>query len=435
MRFRASSLPFAITVIAMPLPWLIAWIPGIVAWAPEGLTLTAMACLAFAGRLYPSLSLAQKLVVLTLVAQLLSQVIRGQAVGSSAVISVVITALAYLSMFRLGASRSLAPTLIRQTSFLYATHVVFVLLEIWLMNSDRTQLLTALSNGVHKSELTGYGTIPQSLWLQSQAAAQICVFAATWFAMLHLSRRGLGVRLRLRHAAALVGALAAFALYPNTTMTIVAVVLCVAVIYAVPLTASRFLRLAVPTAVLLPIIFALSTWPSPAKAYEDVISKMTRTIPTNLAAPEMAVYELIAVEPFNAWLRLSWLDKLTGVGGMEAVAGRGVEHGDVGILITLFQIGAVLATVSVVALLLLVSQALVAGHMPRFQNRPNAPWVWLACANALIALGYFLSIAHYTVSLQVGGRTFFSWHLAITMLSLQQLRRRRRPADAGQLAA
>ena len=60
--------------------------------------------------------------------------------------------------------------------------------------------------------------------------------------------------------------------------------------------------------------------------------------------------------------------------------------------------------------------------MIKFSLHQN-PWVWLATVNSLIALGWGLSLIHYTPAVELGGRELFAFHLAICLLSVKNMKR------------
>ncbi len=50
-------------------------------------------------------------------------------------------------------------------------------------------------------------------------------------------------------------------------------------------------------------------------------------------------------------------------------------------------------------------------------------WMWLASVNSLIALGWGLSLIHYTPALELGGRELFAFHLAVCLQAMKYMNR------------
>ena len=48
-------------------------------------------------------------------------------------------------------------------------------------------------------------------------------------------------------------------------------------------------------------------------------------------------------------------------------------------------------------------------------------WVWLGTINALIAIGWLVSLSHYTPAIELGGRELFAFHLAITLYAIKNM--------------
>ena len=60
-------------------------------------------------------------------------------------------------------------------------------------------------------------------------------------------------------------------------------------------------------------------------------------------------------------------------------------------------------------------------RMMKFSLHQN-PWVWLATVNSLIALGWGLSLIHYTPAVELGGRELFAFHLSICLLAVKNMK-------------
>lgn len=413
MTLRIYQLPFILTLIAMPLTWLVSFSGiGAIVWTPELLALQAFGFLVSTGKLNESFKKTQIFIVLLFSLHLLYQVLSGQGPGGSAIISVALMAILFVSFFKTSPVNGLDKNIISQISIIYVIHISFILLELLLLNTGNTHILMMLSGGEYKAGLTDtYAVTPQSILKQSQAASQICVFAATWFSLLYFSRKKLRTIFRARHAFVLIASLLVFAVYPTTTAQIVGIFLLFSVVYLRPFFKNMFLRFLLPITGL--IFFA------------PIFQALTYKMNKDLYA-QAAVYNDAFSNPIDIFLGLPLFSQLWGVGSMESIDQTGVVYADFGIGVFILQVGIVLVSIATIALLVPVLRMLLFSYNRQFNNPHCFPWVWLGSANALLAVGHLLSLVHYTVALQMGGRALFSLHIAIVMFSVQQLVRYRR---------
>lgn len=419
MIFRACQLPFLLTLSALPVPWLSSFPAlGVTNWAPELLALFAFIYLAPAGSFRASFKKWPLLIAAILLLQLAGQVLSGQGVGGSAMISAVLMALMFLAFLKTGPEERFINTTIRQISAVYIIHVCFIVVEVLMLNTGNARVFALLSNGNYKPGMPEiYGLTPQSLLKDSQAASELCVFAVVWFALLYLSRKRLGARVGAAPMAALAAALAVFALYPTTTMQVVGLVLLCCVVFLTPIYKNvpmRWLVLIVGIVAAKPLIAIF--------AYKFTIQHF---------APE---YYKGFVLPLEVFVSLPLSKQLLGLGSIESIAGAGVEAADLGFLMLILRVGVLLAAVAAIALLALLYRMRQLGGRKERNDPENFPWVWLGSVNALLVLGNVLSLGHYTISLQAGGRALFSFHIAVVMLCVQQLASRRRVSRLAEVA-
>jgi hypothetical protein len=413
MRLKYYKFPFMITLLASILPWVTTFSGlGLLTWFPEIIALLAFIYFAFSARRSPSLNVVHIFIICIFAFHLLIQVVSGKGIGSSAVISVILLSILFFNFFRTVTVEKGVKVIIGQISIIYSIHICFILLEVYLINTNNVDMLMRLSNGRYKAGvLEFYAPVPQSLFKNSQAASQQCIFAAAWFVMLYLSRNKLGVKLKVMYAAVLITALATFVVYPTTTVQALGLVMLFAIVYLKPFSGRGLLRFLLPITVLF-----FST-----VIYEKLIYKISY----DLTGPRAQLYLDAFIAPLYTFFRLSISDQLWGAGSMESIAKIGLKHGDFGFGVQILQIGLVLSVVALTAFLVVVIKMFRFAYGQFHNTLVIYPWLWLGSANALLAVGNILSLVHYTVSLQVGGRTLLSFHIAIILLSLQKLARHR----------
>ena len=376
-------------------------------WAPEILALLGFVYLSSSEKLSPSFKIAHIFIILLFGFHLMGQIVSSQGIGGSAILSVVLMSVLFFIFLKTAPVNWLNKKIISQVSTIYVIHVCFILFEILLLNTDNAKILWELSNGHYKAANIGsYTPVPQSLFKNSQAASQICVFAASWFVLLYLSRKKLGIRFSRSYAVVLSASLAVFAVYPTTTIQIVGIIMLFAIVYLKPFSGSLFLRFLVPIAGL---IF-----------FDPVYKAITYKMDTDLYGRALH-YQNAFTNSIDIFFKLPVFNQLWGAGSIESVTMHGAKSGELGIVVIILQIGVVLGSIAIIAFLALLLKMLRFDYSRQFDNPHCFPWLWLGSANALLAVGNLLSLIHYTVAIQTGGRALFSFHIAIVMLSLQHL--------------
>lgn len=413
MSLRFYQLPFILTLVAMPLNWLVGLTGvGVINWLPEFFALLAFTVLITTKDHEPSFKIPQLIIFLVFSVHLLYQVFSGQGVGGSAILSVILMVSLYLSFFKVAPVYKLNNKLINQVSFIYMIHVGFILVEFILLKTGNANILSALAGGHYKAaKIDAYTPIPQSLYKQSQAAAQLCLFAMTWFWMIYLSRKKLMSRFRVAHVFVLIVALLFLSVFPNTTVQFVGIVLLFSVVYLMPVSKKLFLRFVVlltGSVLFIPI-------------YKAITYKISKA-----SYGRAEEYINAFMDPVYIFLEQPLFSQLWGVGGLSSASEVGLKYADFGLGVFVLQVGLILVVIACLVLLVLFLRAQLYGHRRLFNNPQCFPWVWLGLVNALLAVGNLLSLVHYTVALQTGGRALFSFHIAIAIFSLQQLVQYRR---------
>lgn len=413
MKFPAHKLPYFVTVVAMTAPW-VSNFPGMgpFYWMPELLALLAFAFFATSSRLDTGFKPTQLLLILLFTFHMMGQAVVGIGIGGSSVTSLILVTSIFFVFLKMKHVDALDTQIIRQLSVLYAVHVAFVLFEMLLLKTGTSGLLSVLSNGTYKPTIADmYTPMPQGIYKDNQAASQACVFAIIWFCMLFLSRRRLGIRFRRAYWAALLGGVVALVAYPTTTMLAIGLVMYLLAVYLVPFLKSNLVRVVSAVAGVVSI--------------ELIVRELTRKFNPEIFAHSEEYYRGF-LGPVETFYNLPLSSKLMGAGNIESLVEAGVADADFGLLIYILRIGILPTIIAAGALLLVSFRMLYCSYKHNYDHIPFFRWIWLGCANALLAIANMLSIGHYTVSLQAGGRTLFAFHIAVVLLSLYKIRILRR---------
>jgi hypothetical protein len=403
------KLPFIITLLTGILPWVVRFpFFGPLTWFPEIFCSLVFVYLLFSSRRSLTLNAVHLFIIYIFVYKLIIQGISGDGIGASAILSVLLTSALFLIFFKTGNEEQGVKKIIGQIGIIYSIHICFILFEVFLIYTNNVEILVILSNGWYKPGMPEYYTpVPQSIFKNSQAASQQCMFAASWFVMLYLSHKKLGIKFKMMYVALLIAAVTVFIFYPTTTIQAVGLIMLFSVVFLKPFSSRLLLRFLVPITILL----------ISSEIYEKLIHKLRFDLNKSKATIIVDSF----TDPFYLFFRIPLSDQLWGLGSMNSLKNAGLRHADLGMGIQILQIGSVLSVIVLIAFLLLVIKMFRKAYNKNCDKPHIFPWLWLGSANALLAVGNLLSLIHYSVSLQVGGRTLLSLHIALILLSLHKI--------------
>ncbi len=397
----------------MSAPW-VSNFPGMgpFYWLPELLALVALAYFATSSQLDTGFKPAQVFLILFFAFHMIGQALAGIGIGGSSITSLVLVTSIFFVFLKMSQVQSIDSQIIRQISTIYGLHVIFVLFEMLLLKTGTSGLLSVLSNGTYKPNIADmYTPMPQGIYKDNQAASQVCIFAIMWFSLLFLARKRLGIQFKHMYWVALLGGVAAFIAYPTTTMLAIGLVMYVIAVYLVPFLKSNVIRVVSAIAGVISI--------------ELILVELTRKFNPEIFSHSEEYYRGF-LGPIEIFYNLSISSKLLGAGNIESLSEAGVADADFGLLIYILRIGLIPTVIAAGALILVSSRMLYLSYKRQYHQAPYFQWIWLGCTNALLATANLLSIGHYTVSLQAGGRTLFAFHIAVVVLCLYKLSSLRR---------
>ena len=408
MKFKIYQLPFMLIILAMPIPWASSFPSlGLVTWLPEMVAIFIYLYMFSSGKFNLTFKKSHFIVVLILFVHLVYQIVSGKGVGGGAIISVSLMSVLFFIFFKAGYLNKNYKNIISQINVIYIIHISFILVELILIKQGAADILLGLSNGNYKAGLPEeYALVPQSILKQSQAASMLCFFSASWFYMLYISRKKLNVNYEIKFFIVLISSIVLFIIYPTTTMLIVALIILFFVIYLIPFSRNLFFRLLIPVIALL--------------FFEPVYFMVTYKLNPELYGNAL-LYQNSFTSPIIVFFELPLAEQLWGLGNLDHVVQAGLKAADFGAGVAVLQIGIILGIVLILILLSMTLQMLRFSYKKYMHNLFCFPWVWLGTVNALFVIGGLLSLVQYTPIIQTGGRTLFSYHIAITMFSLYQL--------------
>ena len=98
-------------------------------------------------------------------------------------------------------------------------------------------------------------------------------------------------------------------------------------------------------------------------------------------------------------------------------------HSDFGLGIILLKSGAILFFTTLTVYLLIIARAFIVVYKSRKNySKELIPWLTLAFSGAIGMIGWLVSLSHYTIVTEVGGKQFLAFIIASTTVSLLRIK-------------
>lgn len=426
---KLSNTPFYLTLIAGVLPLFAAFFDSkFFVYLP--FMLTAMALLLF---WFANQGVKQR--VSTGMAALLSFLLlhgigTGLTIGhgSLGLLGLVLTSMIYVQLFNSAGTSPNPGKLINQLVILYLSHMVYLFLELFLRLVGYQDLLLSLFGAAQNvTKMKNYNSaaflqaigLPDGFFglngmlLGSQSAGQVMVCAfivsALWYRYSPL--RG------AKHWTFNSVALFAFLCAVNMTMVLTLAMVCLLMIYVIPF--SRIKQTAIQLIVPLGAVFSFSTLVA-LLFYR--ISNYDR---------DVEIYLDAFGAPIETFFDFTLWELMFGLGRNEVRA----DAADFGLAMLASQVGFVFMIIVGLVLGSILISALRETRRVTSRNTnlslTEKKWVWLATVNALISFVFAMGLVHYTPSIELGGLQMFAFSIALTVISVRNLRGFRHPGFHG----
>ena len=339
----------------------------------------------------------------------------GMGIGSGGVLILILTTILYVKLLEFGEVELRDVFYLRQVRFIYIIHAIFILFELIIVVSGNVDLFKNIAGAA--TEVTKYKDYNSatflwflgindvygmnSLLLGSQTASQLVLFSMLIFLPV-LGEKYYGANKRFI-LFWFVFSVFLFPFVATMTAVVVLLVLVFFLVYLVPNSLFRDKRLWI----LVPL--AIITF------FEPLFSFLAFRI----SDPE---HINIYLEAFMAaptfFSQLPFSDMLIGLG--EKVRDIPNIGADFGLFMLLIQIGLVFfVAVSMCVLHIIFSVLIKTKHISKLKKMDA--WIYLGVVNALLALGWAISLVHYTPALELGGRQLFAFHLAICIVYVNKI--------------
>lgn len=414
----ARNTPFYIVLLASALPWVAAAADSkMLTYIPDVVAVTAY--LLFAAR-YPERVLRIHPYFATVLLLVLFHVtfglVSGRGIGSAGLVSLFVLTFIFSKLLDQNETEHSAAAITWQIGLIYIIHVVFILAELLFRLAGHTDILVAIAG--HATEVTMYKTYNSatllvylgiegisgmnSMLLGSQSASQLVLLAAFWFAHLYkgLPLPGSGSSRWLWFILAVV----LFPFVASMTATLMLVILALFLIYVLPnsILNRRSIWVSAPllAGAFSGVLFPLLAFRMPAEGDATIYMKAFMAAPLE-------------------FLDLSLLDQIMGFG--RDILQSQIAAADFGIAMLTFQTGVYLVGLALICMILMVRAVC---HAIRRNSAPGfamSPWAMVAGVNTVCAIGWAISLVHYTPAIELGGRHLFALHLAACLVALKSM--------------
>ena len=423
------KVPFNITLFASILPWLAAYLDK--KWVTYIPILIALLFYLFFetvkknSRFLSFNNTFKNLFIFTSIS-VVYQTVSGLGLGSGGLLILIILFFIFYKFLDNSNFKKLDLVLIDQIKILYMVHVLFIFGELIFRILGGTDIIVSLVGNTTEvmkykmynkaaflrfigfSDMTGLG----GLLLGSQGAGQVALFAVFLFAPFYK----LNPLYNNSKSHYMIFVLSIFTFLSSITMTasILFLMMFLAMLFIIPTSKINSKKYRLGT-IFFSIIF---------------LSQLSRLLFFNIKnAYDLFVYYNSFMNSLRYYLNLNILGKLFGLGKntnkimtSNIELPQGVTPADFGVGMLLNAVGLVLFgffSLFVVRLFFHICRK-VKDIIIVEEDYIN--WVWLSVINIFLALGWLLSLIHYTPAVELGGRELFAFHLSSSVFAFNKLK-------------
>lgn len=314
--------------------------------------------------------------------------------------------------------------LVKKVSYIYVIIILFIIIELFfIINGYQEIFKDLLSSNIVKGykdynsahvlknffDIQGVGGA-NSILLGSQSASMITFFSILWFSNIFIGDKFKGTNIKCS-----LFFLISLLLYPLVaTMTVNvtgAILFLLLIFFFVNSKLNRFKYKL--------IIFTLLLF------FSNLLSNIIlyRIYTPSDAEEYSVIFTVLPEEILNS----NYFEIFFGHGkySISEVTGTGFGVlGDFGLMHIAYEAGFFFFTFAFTVLSIITINVLMLISFCK-KNYPDYltnPWFSFMSVNLIIALGWFISLSHYTTAVETGGRFIFALHIALTLISSKKVK-------------
>jgi len=420
------NFPFVIVLIATILPWVAAFFDQKwITYVP--LLLSLFFYYIYEGKKKSSeirISYGFVFTIFIISISVFWQLRNGIGIGSGGTIIILVLSYIYYRLFLFSKNCISSTRLMKQLHIIYAVQIIFILCELIFRLFGGTDIIvslvgTAKEVAIYKmynkavflkfigfENMTGLG----GLLLGSQSASQVALFAVFLFAPFY--NHNIFYRYNRIPFLWFYLSIISFLLCITMTASILSLIMFFLLFFYLPNSKYKKLKYKL-SIIIISIIFFI---PISRLIFFNINNQNDYLTYFNSFYASIVYYQDLSV-----------LEKIFGGGRYisQSMGEANITNGsiaDFGIGMLLNQAGIFLIGFAFIILFKIFFQVQnIIYFLVRYIRYLN-PWIWLGTVNSLIALGWGLSLIHYTPAVELGGRELFAFHLSISLLSLKNMK-------------
>jgi len=304
----------------------------------------------------------------------------------------------------------------RQISILYAIHIIYIFFETIVLQTHGYGFMKTMIpeyrnlQGQPIYQLLGLSPTggANGLMVGAQVASQLLALSIIWFAPIYKIKLN-SIKFFPRTSIWMLSLLIyPFCMTGTSLVMLLGMILIIVFLYQKNITKRGFVFIKILVAVVLAIgVFT-------GQLFDFLLYRLGSNVGEDLTS----FYMVIFLDPVYAFIDLPLESKLFGMQNNNA----NLNYTDFGFAAIIWKGGLLLGIISIATFFVIITRALII-----FKNRIkdecalSFAWLTLAVSNAVISIGWFLSLSHYTVATETGGKQLFAFSIAVIVLSLMRI--------------
>ena len=332
--------------------------------------------------------------------------------GGSGIIGLTLITIIFVCFLNADKSTGQVYLLWRQISILYVIHIGYIFFEtILLMATDYSFMKSLIPS---YRNLTGqpiymllnmHVSGANGLMVGPQVASQMLALSLIWFAPIYKKNN-----FTIKYFPNKLLWLVSLILYPfcmTGTSLVMLFVMILSILFIYP---KRLLKNGIyyiKPFIIISVVVGLFSG--------TIFDILTYRAPTQKL---FAFYLEVFLEPVTAFFNLPTENILFGMQGNTEL----LKYSDFGMGAIIWMGGALLATTVIITFIAILIKTIFVINNKKFTESSSSSWIFLAATCAISSVGWLVSLMHYTVAVETGGKQLFAFTVATTIISLLRLK-------------
>ena len=310
--------------------------------------------------------------------------------------------------------------LVKKVSYIYIISIVFIIIELFFIINGyqeffKEHFFSIIVKGYKDyndayvlNYFFGLGVgAPNSLLLGSQSASMLTFFSILWFSNIFIGDKFKGTN--IKYSLFFLVSFLLYPLIPSMTVNITGIILFILLMFLFANSKLNRLKYKLISFALLlsfsSILFSIFFYRIKTVSDIEEYSALLTVLPVKI-------------------LNANFFEFIFGF-GRYSMAGKGIHmSSDFGLMHIMYEAGFFFFLLAFTALSLITINVLklIAFCKKKYPNYLTNPWFSFMSINLIIALGWYISLSHYTTAIETGGRFIFALHIALVLISAKKIK-------------